>query len=282
MVKCDVCKKRDALYYRTYSGHRLCTICLERILSKTVKRTIGESGLLTPGSRILAVVRPSEPMHSLASLLLLSIVESKFNVELHVLAPSQLNKNNMIESIVDRIGRWVKSSSLIEEFPLPKSQGPIHCIRYERAWALSRAKKLNADVIAFPLSRTCINTIGLEALLSSRTDALSEALPAIPWTRPPIFSPIANIEGEALSAYAFLKGLQLDPLCTTTIPAKIPLLSILGNRPELEFSSSKTIIKLSRKINTGYCELCGGYTRRGERICGYCIESGASLFFSRE
>ncbi|MCE4618241.1 MAG: hypothetical protein F7C37_02225 [Desulfurococcales archaeon] len=279
MHKCDVCRKKDAVYKRIYSGHKLCLSCLEKILARSVKRAIGDSNLLDPRSRILVPVRPSEPAHSLATIALLARVEQKFDATLILLIPQDLWNHPSISKIIGLIERRVSLEVIVKEFPMPKTATTISCLRYERAWSLYHARSSNAAVVAFPISRSCMNLTGLEALLSGNVEALSESLPVLYWTKPPLFVPTIYIESEALAAYAFLKGLYINPLCGFTIGAKIPLLSIMGRRPELEFSSNKTIMRIASKLTgLGKCRICGGFTSSGV-VCRYCSETGASRFF---
>lgn len=279
MHKCDVCRRRDAVYLRTYSGHKLCLPCLEKILARTVKRAIGESHLLEPRPKILVPIRPSAPAHSLAILALLSRVEKKFDATLGVLLPSQLRGREEVSRGIEYAGKNVKVEVIEANTPLPSTSDAVACIRFERAWSLHYARKWGADAVAFPVSRTCMNLIGVEALLSGRIEALSESLPILDWARPPVLASAYYIEAEALTAYAYLRGLHSSPLCNLYIPAKTPLLSIMGRRPELEFSSHKTIMRIAERLRgMERCRVCGGFTREGS-ICRYCEETGASQLF---
>ncbi|MEB3846613.1 MAG: hypothetical protein GSR74_01400, partial [Desulfurococcales archaeon] len=139
MVTCDVCKKNKAVYLRTYSGHRLCPRCLERILARPVKRVIGESGLLRPNSRIALVVRPSSPAFSLAGLRLVAKVESKFNVKIIVIIPSQLEGMEQVNETLEVASRRTVVEKVKREFPAVKGDelSMIACVRLERAWGLT-------------------------------------------------------------------------------------------------------------------------------------------------
>ncbi len=277
MVTCDVCKKNKAVYLRTYSGHRLCPRCLERILARPVKRVIGESGLLRPNSRIALVVRPSSPAFSLAGLRLVAKVESKFNVKIIVIIPSQLEGMEQVNETLEVASRRTVVEKVKREFPAVKGDelSMIACVRLERAWGLTLARELGAEALLYPLDRTTSNLLALEALLEGDPEGLSEALPALPWTEPPTIHYLHRVEAEALTAYAFIDEAWVDPLCTPALPSKIPFLSLMGSRPELEFSSTKTLerlaINLSEKWNK--CPYCGGFAR-SKGACSYCKSLG--------
>lgn len=279
MAKCDVCGRREAVYKRIYSGHKLCPRCLERILARSIKRAICDSNLLRPRSKILIPVRPSEPSHSLAIILLLSRVEEKFNATLHVLVPKVISHATSISRAVTRARKRVEVDVHVRDLPIPAAIDAVSCIRYERAWSLFHARNIEVDVVAFPISRSCLNLVGVESLLSGNVEALSESLPLLHWTKPPVIIPSVYVEGEALAAYSFLEDLLVDPACSFNTSAKTPLLSIMGGRPELEFSSNKTIMRVASKLATlDKCPVCGGYTK-SIGVCKYCRETGASRFF---
>jgi len=277
VVVCDVCKRNKAVYLRTYSGHRLCPRCLERILARPVKRVIGESGLLRPNSRIALVIRPSSPAFSLAGLRLLSRVESKFNVKIIVIIPSQLGAVEPVNETLKIAAQRVIINKIEKKFPVVEGDrlSMIACVRLERAWGLSLARKLGAEAFLYPLDRTTSNLLALEALFEGNPEGLSEALPVIPWTNPPTIHYLHRIEAEALTAYTFIDKAWVDPLCNPILPSKIPFLSLMGSRPELEFSSTKTLERLARSLSKRWnkCPYCGGLTREAG-ACSYCRSLG--------
>ncbi len=277
MVTCDVCKRNKAVYLRTYSGHRLCPRCLERILARPVKRVIGESGLLRPNSRIALLIRPSNPAFSLAGLRLLSKVESKFNVKIIVIIPSQLEGLDRVSETLEIAAQRTIIEKIVGKFPVIDGNGlsMIACVRLERAWGLTLARKSGAEALLYPLDRTTSNLLALEALLEGNPEGLSEALPTLPWTKPPTIHYLHRIEAEALVAYAFIDEAWVDSLCSPALPSKIPFLSLMGSRPELEFSSTKTLERLALNLSEKWnkCPYCGGFTR-SKGACNYCRSLG--------
>jgi len=281
-ILCDMCRRRRAVYKRTYSGHNLCPACLEKMLARSVKRVIGESSLLDPGSTITSIVRPSSPSISLAGLLLLSRVESKFNVKLKIIIPKTLVESNPIKHAIEKISKRIETYIIEESFPIRETRNLIACVRLERAWALKHSKNHNSNALLFPLDRTTSNLLGIDALLSGNREGLSEVLPFLTWTQPPTINFLYRIESEALTALAYVEGLYMDPYCYPPLPSKIPFTAIMGSRPELEFSSYKTLKRIAEESipRLRKCMICGGFAESGD-VCSYCRELGGPGFLKK-
>jgi hypothetical protein len=78
----------------------------------------------------------------------------------------------------------------------------------------------------------------------------------------------SSIEGEAVSAYAAARGLLAWPPCRVRSPAKRVLYSVMRGRPELEYSSAKTLLALASWGSCGRCRVCGWPSR--EPVCRHC------------
>ncbi len=262
MVVCTVCKRREAIYYRRYSGDYLCAPCLERAVEKGVRRSLGEAGLLKPKSRILIPIPYSSPLWALALLHILPRVARKHGSELVVAVP---------ESFEELAVPGIYEVATVNINP-PSTRDPSECWRYDRRWSLEVASRIGADVILLPLTRTDLNLLMIDSILHGDEQRLSESLPVIPWTNPPIVSAFSRLEGEIVAAYVVHKGLHAPKGCIPDLSyAKEIFYSIARGRPELEYSSYKSINLLIGGVKTKpKCQLCGGYTD-SEPYCWACI-----------
>jgi len=268
MPLCDACKKREAFYLRTYSGEKLCLPCLERSLAKAVRKALAKPGLLKPRIRILVPLSLSKPSYSLALTKILTRVEKSYGSTVLLAIPANIYDTNTLP----RVDAEPVYLDLHIKPGLPTS--PVSCTRLERRWALETAKKTGADAVVLPLTRTDLNLLLLHSLLEEGIEALSEAAP---WLHtgpdePRIVSGLWTLEAEAVAAYAFAKKLLVEPACKPqAITSKDVFYSIAGRRPELEFSSLKSLELLlaSARASLKTCPLCKGFTRQ-PGACKYC------------
>ncbi|MDJ0271900.1 MAG: TIGR00269 family protein [Aigarchaeota archaeon] len=75
-VVCNVCHDGKAVYYRVYSGERLCRTCFVKTFEKRVIRTIGRYKLFKPDDKIAVAV--SGGKDSLSLLYVLKKIERRF------------------------------------------------------------------------------------------------------------------------------------------------------------------------------------------------------------
>lgn len=73
---CNVCNKGKVVYFRAYSGERLCSKCFTKTFEKRVAKTIAKYDMLRYNDRIAVAV--SGGKDSLALLKVLAKIESKF------------------------------------------------------------------------------------------------------------------------------------------------------------------------------------------------------------
>jgi len=258
MVTCSVCKRRPAAYKRAYSGHALCPLCLERMLERAVRRAL--AGVLERGATVLVPVYRFDPWGSLALARLLARVEARHRGRVVVAAPKEYE------------GAAAEFEVLAVEAPKPRRDTLLHCMRLERAWALEAARRVGASAVVDSVNRDMLSMAGLEALLEGAPEGLSDALPAMAWVEPPVVHGFARVEAEAITAYAFLRGLtRAEPACSAPAAAKRVYLRVAPGRPELAFSSARVLEWLSSKApNREPCRFCGGY---GGPVCRFCREA---------
>ena len=258
-----MCKRRPAVFLRTYSGEKLCTKCLETALEKGVFRSLARPRILKPKSRLLVPVYLSLPSFSLAIARTITRIEKSFGSEVILALPTSIKARTPQDLKV------VEVDINVDRLP----SDAISCLRLEKRWSLSIARSLGADAVVIPLTRTLMNLIMLNALLAGRPEGVSEAEPWTTSAEPPIISGLWAVESELVAAYIALKDLYTDPVCRLDLSlAKKVFYSVAGRRPELEFSSAKSLSLLEKGLDSVMerCPLCAGYTLPGEKPCRYC------------
>ena len=276
METCSICKKRPAFYLREYSGHRLCTLCIERTLIKAVKRRINSTHILTPGSAIAIPLYRYDPMGGLTLVRLLSLIEARYGSRLLVLVPDSDVIADLARNVVEDASTRISAELLSVKPPEPRIDSLVHCMRLERAWALDRAREAGANALIDSVNRTHALLAALDALLDARIEGVSEALPVVDST-PPVVHGYYDIEAETVTAYAYSRGLVAEPSCKARSSSKRAFLSVSRGRPELVFSGYKVLGRLASRaegITGGRCMVCGGL---GGPVCSYCKENGSVL-----
>lgn len=218
---------------------------------------------MKPKSRLLVPVYLSLPSFSLAIARTITRIERSFGSEVILALPTTISAR------VPPSLKLVEVDIKVGELP----GDAIGCLRLEKRWSLSVARTLGADAVVIPLTRTLMNLIMLNALLTGHPEGISEAEPWIAESDPPIVSGLWMVESELVAAYTVLKGLYTEPACKLDLSlAKRVFYSIAGRRPELEFSSAKSLDLLRKGLTglMGRCPLCAGYTPTSERPCKYC------------
>ena len=76
MLKCSICKKRDAFYVRRYSGEKLCRKCFSKSIENKVRATISKHQMFKFNDRIAVAV--SGGKDSLNLLHILSKIEKEY------------------------------------------------------------------------------------------------------------------------------------------------------------------------------------------------------------
>ncbi|MDP8003637.1 MAG: hypothetical protein ACP5I6_02655 [Caldisphaera sp.] len=268
MVLCSVCKKREAVYYRRYSGEALCAKCLNNSVEKDVKKEISKIKILNINSKIVIPITFFAPSSSIVLANMLSRIEKRFKSKIVILVPNVYNRSDII-GLLDKNDRSDIIGIKINNFNYDalKNISLQECIRFERAWSIKASKEIGYENIALPITRTDISLILVDSLLNGQRDFISETYDTLEFNGLNIFYPFASIEGETLSAYEIIAKIIVKPLCYPYIKSKSVFYSIGGNRPELDFGSEKIIQKF-RSINANRCKICGGFSSKD--VCKVC------------
>jgi len=265
---------RTPVYYRTYSGETLDHTALLRAVEKALKKSLSKTGLARPRMRIAAWIPDSAPLSGIVLAKTLLRLERKYGSTTIIVAA---------DSLQDVVERQVDTEHVyMYDLETPASRidvsDPIACWRVERSLAIKTARKAGAEILVSPLTRTDLNLLMLEAVLRGEPEALSEAMPLLPWTDPPVVAGFSEAEGELIAAViARTRTLTGSSRCNPCFrDAKDLFYSVAGSRPELDFSSYKSLNLLAGKAREKYgvCVSCGGFTSPGSQTCRYCASAG--------
>lgn len=266
MALCDVCGRREAVYFRSYSGQKLCGVCLRRTLERAVRRAVGESGGIPPRSRVVVPISFTAPHASIALVDVASRVERRFGSEIIVLRPREVE----VEGSVISEGSYVGVVELSVEPPREATLN--ECLRFDVAWSAKAASSLGGDSVLTPFTLTDRILAALDALISGEAWLISDSAISRRVGRVRVIHAFGTIEGETVAAYTARLGSTAWSPCRVLSPSKKVFYSIAYRRPELEYSSVKTLSRLlSLAWRGGVCESCGGYTPGSEeRLCPVC------------
>ena len=263
---CSVCKRRPAVYYRRLSGDKLCTRCLERQLSRTIKRVLSKSKALKPKQRILLWLSPADPWGSVTLARILPAIEEAQASETIIAGTSAIT---------------IRGLSLKTERPPIDVEAYGHdpdintCIRVDRGLSRVIAEELGINTVILPYTRDTLTMAAVDAVTRGPW-AVSEAAEKLEAGGITFVSGMAGIEAEAAAAYSFLYRIEPTVRVRCTTPVKRIVYSIAPGRPELLYSSTRTsqlFLDAARGMlgsSITQCRICGGYTSNSEGICHVC------------
>ena len=205
MPLCTACGKRTAVYRRRASGEALCLKCLERALTKALRR--GLASLASPGygTKLAFIPLLSSPIASSGTAHLLGILAKKYGNKVMVIGhPDVANlAARLIEDVVkERPEVMYVNISSLEPVPGPVSE----------ARAVAEAIKKWGNVIAVtPITATDILLDSLTRLMIYGMEPCECALPRYLVGDAVIVSPLSRILLTDMNAYVALRGLPLVP-----------------------------------------------------------------------
>ncbi len=264
---CSICKKRQAVYYRAYSGEYICAKCLNNVMEKNVKKEINKTKALNIDSKIVIPITHFSPSSSIALSNLVYRIEKQFKSKIAIIIPKGYNIEEIRNLLENKSDLFIAEINIIP----PEKLSLQECIRFERAWSIKAAKILGYEFVFLPISRTDISLMIIDSLINGEANFLSESLEFMEYNGIKFLYPISGIEGETLVSYEFLSGINVKPLCLPYIKSKNVFYSIVGNRPELDFGSERLIGKLGNfleKLKENRCKICAGFSDK--EICNTC------------
>jgi len=112
MGTCTVCKEREAVYLRRYSGQEFCSECFVPYFESKVVSTLKKKAVLERGDRVGVAL--SGGKDSLTTLSVLSVLSGKLDLELHAIA------------VDEGIGGYREKTLELAEEHCKKLEVPLH------------------------------------------------------------------------------------------------------------------------------------------------------------
>ncbi len=200
---CTACGRRPAVYRRRASGEALCLKCLERALTKALRR--GLASLASPeyGSELVFIPLRSSPIASSGAAYLLGTLAKKYSNKVLVVGhPDSADlAAELIEGVIKERPEvvYVNISSLE---PVP---GPV-----SEARAVAESLKEIENVIAVtPITATDIILDSLIRLMIYGMRPCECALPRYLVGNAVIVSPLSRVLLTDINAYVALRGLPV-------------------------------------------------------------------------
>jgi hypothetical protein len=265
VVECSLCGGR-AVYYRSSSGHFLCTSCLGRVLERAIRRTLSPLGALKPGSRILIPVTYYNTLASLALLGISLFMKRGYGSVIQVAIPDFIELKYS-----GKLGRV--NTLRVSVDPKPCYEDPVLAVHYDRLWSLRLASLLGYNVILMPLTRTDLTLLALEIPLRGH-EAWGMLSLATSVNGVMVVNALADVEAEPIASYATLLGFDFETTteCRVKLRASHILRELRGLGPEVEFSSRRTlelILNTIKMRSKGRCVYCGEPVASGD-VCELC------------
>ena len=293
--KCSVCNGR-VVYYRPYSGERLCPSCFKASILEKTRRTISRYGLLKHGDRIAVAV--SGGKDSLSLLYVLKELCEDHGSQLHAVTIDEGVKGYRDEaiSIAERVTSELKVPHSILSFK------ELYGITIDEALA-SKDRKITSCTVCGILRRRAMDMaaqrIDANVLATAHNlddflqtfiiNLLNGDLKRIRWLDPVLESkgeygirrvkPFMEIYEEEIAFYAYLQNLPFQsftcPYMGESIRSEIR--SILNRleaaHPGVKYNTLKAVIGITQslvlegEVKTK-CEACGYPS--SNNICSVC------------
>jgi len=297
---CSLCGKRKTVYFRPYSGERLCRLCFIHSLERKVRRTISKYAMFNPDDRIALAL--SGGKDSLSLLQILHRLEASFpESELYAVTVNEgiegyreeavehaaeacrrLGVKHVVVSFKELFGctldEVVKASQSLEDAPAPCS----YCGVLRRRALNLAAEKLEATKIATAhnlddeVQTLILNLIHGDVYKLGRIDPEApEAEGFIPRVKP--FREIPEAE---VAFYAYLTGVKFQskpcPYAGYALRGEVRwfLNRLEARHPGIKFTLYHSFEKLKPLVRSGVkaeilrCRLCGEASSKD--VCEVC------------
>ncbi len=263
---CTSCGRRRATYLRRMSGERLCGLCFERALVRTVKRALRYVKELRPGVSVASLIIPERLITSLTMLYLLNKIERKYGCRVLPLAFSTKGYRELIEDVGELIvkGKMGFEGTSLEVVEVYGGLKDTACeILNYYLKVLHAEMGGNIPVVAVPLTLNDVNEIVIKSLLDGD---LGPALlqPSFKKGDVTYVIPFYSVPTYEVYAFSYVRGiydLTLDGVitevtygegCSSNDYALIKELvrDLSYNNPELSQTLLKTVNSLLRRYVT--------------------------------
>ncbi len=300
---CNICKRRDAFFFRPYSGEKLCKKCFAISIEDKVRATIAKYSMLEHDDRLAIAVSGGKDSLSLlhilarierkfpkASLVAVSIDEGikgyrdkaleiaaenckKLSVEHHIVSFKELYGCTQ-----DEIVRRLKKEGKTELTPC------AYCGVLRRKALNIVAREVKADKVATAHTLDDETQTILLNILHGDPLRIAREKPVTDDVHPKLvqrIKPFCRIPERETTLYAYIKELRFQDMpCPYASEAMRNDIRLFLNRMEHKHSGTKftiftsiekirpAIAKIVRKEELNECNKCGEPTT--ERICKAC------------
>ena len=299
-ASCSICGRREAVYFRPYSGERLCRRCFLKSIERKVRRTISQYEMFNPDDRIAIAL--SGGKDSLTLLHIMHKIERDFpKAELYAITVDEGIKGYRDEALENavkaceklEIKHLVVSFKELFDITLDEIAETIKGVEGEltpcsycgvlRRRALNiAAKELGATKIATAhslddeIQTLILNIIHGDILKIARLPQDSpEAKNFIPRVKP-----LREIPEAEIAFYAYLTGISLQsrvcPYAPQALRSEVRffLNQLEENHPGIKytiyhsFEKLKSLIQPPSKPEITFCRICG--EPASKPICEVC------------
>ncbi len=303
MSSCHRCGGVRHLYYRRSSGEVLCRRCLERLLIRAIRRSLGRIGRVRYGDPIL-VAEPAVPGIWFASsvvLLYKSVRDHRNRLLVSIDSRSSYSKyysrlwgDLASELEVVYTDRYVDIDAMISRCLSQDSQLDRYvCLKkIDTVAGVYVSTKINIDKVAVLRSRDQVPAIAvLGVLLRDPSTLIETRLYRDTSAGVHIINPIHDVSQEDLAAYSYLSGLTLDigfegsraralEVFRAVSDALSGLNEIIYRSRETAFSADRAIDFIDSRLSSSAknrCGLCGVKIDVGRDLCERCLFLAGSL-----
>jgi uncharacterized protein (TIGR00269 family) len=300
MTLCTLCKRKDAVFMRPYSGERLCETCFCESIEGGVRTTISRYDMLKFNDKIMVAV--SGGKDSVALLNVLAKMERRFpEAELSAVTVDEGIKGYRDEALKFA----VKNCRDLDVKHAVTSFKELYGYELDEIVAMTRKGELSPCSYCGVLRRRALNATAREAGVDKlatahnlddevqtiflniiRGDAarIARVKPVLEYVHPKLVSrikPLCEVPEKEISLFAYLKQIEFQsipcPYARTSIRSDI---RTMLNRMEEEHPSTKftifrsvekikpALVNAAEKMNIQECKSCGEPTS-GE-ICKAC------------
>ncbi len=200
---CTACGRRPAVYRRRASGEALCLKCLERALTKALRR--GLASLASPeyGSKLAFISLHSSPIASSGAAHLLGTLAKRYSND--VLVVGHPDAADLAAGLIEEVVKERPEVMYVNVSSLEPVPGPVSEVR-----AVAEAIKEKRDVIAVtPITATDILLDSLIRLMIYGMRPCECALPRYLVGDAVIVSPFSRVLLTDINAYVTLRGLPI-------------------------------------------------------------------------
>ncbi len=283
-IKCQHCKKRDAVYRRLASGEVLCVQCLANAVVKQIRKAMSVYPIVKRDENVLYVIRSDKPLESITALKLFLKAVSGLNVSIDVLC-IDVNSNglcNTVEEILKRqslevrkiISITVKHKNIVNSW--------LKLVKLHSVLPLQIARKEHITAIVQPYFRDELTFLNIIGLIMLKYEVFSEGMPVkksyyedIRISRPFYYVvshdiAVLTYHNKILQEYMIKNDIGFIPIDERESYALELSKRIFFESPELMYASTKSVELLQSYIvkNSTQCSYC--LSLASESVCSIC------------